>query len=471
MEKFYLTTPLYYSNDKPHIGSAYTTIAADVLARWARAKGKSVYFQTGLDEHGAKMEKAAKMAGFSNPKEFCDRQVGFFKGVWDRLFISYDYFFRTTESRHEAFVKKFLEKLRERGDIYKGEYKGLYCLGCEEFKLPSDLKNGKCPLHNSVPLKIKETNYFFRLSKYQKKLLEVIEKDKLEIQPEERKNEVLSFLKKEKLRDISISREKVQWGIVLPWDKNQSVYVWIDALLNYLSGGEGYWPADLHLIGKDILKFHAIVWPALLLAGSYPLPKKIFAHGFFTIEGKKISKTFGNIIYVEDLLKKWPPDAIRYTLLKELPFGSDGDFKERCLVLRYEADLANNLGNLIQRTAKMIEKYFSMRIKDLRFSEKDLRRFDVSTTSKKVDDYIKDLQFHKALDLIFNLASLANQYIDKEKPWALEKEDQKRIIGNLVIIIKSIAQMILPFLPYTASLISKQFKGPKLKAEKPLFPK
>jgi methionyl-tRNA synthetase len=475
-QKFYITTPLYYSNDFPHIGSAYTTIAADVLARWYRAKGYRVYFQTGVDEHGAKMAKAAEMAGFKNPKRFCDRQARFWNKVWQDLNISYDYFIRTTAPFHEKFVQKFLEKIWQKGEIYKGKYEGLYCLGCEEFKQPSDLILGKCPLHNSKPEKVKEINYFFKLSRYQDKLIKLIESDKIKIEPKERKNEILGFLKKEKLEDISISREKIKWGIPVPWDRKQTIYCWIDALLNYLSGGEKFWPSELHLIGKDILKFHAIIWPALLLAGGYDLPKKIYAHGFFTLGGKKISKTMGNIIYAEDLVKKHGADSVRYILLREIPFGQDGDFSEGAIKRRYNTDLANNLGNLIQRVSVMVDKYFDGDLMKLEVKTKKIEEFEIIETWQKIDQFLSKLQFHEALTVIWQLIDCANKYIENQKPWEQgetkkNKEKQKRVLGNLVEVIREISEMLLPFMPETASKIQNQFKGPKIKVEKPLFPR
>lgn len=458
-KKFYLTTPLYYSNDRAHVGSAYTTIACDVLARWYRAKGDKVYFQTGLDEHGAKMAKAAEIAGFKDPKEFCDRQVQFFKKAWQDLNITYDYFIRTTDKGHQEFVQKFLEKLWKKGTIYKGKYEGLYCLGCEEFKLPSDLILGKCPLHNSKPQKIREENYFFKLSKYQKKLVKLLESDELKIEPQERKNEVLGFLKKEKLEDLSISREKVEWGIPIPWDKKQTTYCWVDALLNYLSGGERYWPVDLHLIGKDILKFHGIIWPSLLLASGYPLPLKIFAHGFFTLEGKKISKTFGNIIYAEDLIKKYGADTVRYTLLREIPFGQDGDFEEETFVKRYKDDLANDLGNLVLRTVNLAKK---IKLKG--------RISQTKIPSLKIGDLIQNLKFKEALEEIFKQVKNANYYIDKQQPWKLNSTDKKfiKILENLKLRIWTISEALAPFLPETSTKIQNQLKTLEIK---PLFPK
>ena len=462
-KKFYVTTPLYYSNDKAHVGSAYTTIAADVLARWRRSLGDDVYYQTGVDEHGAKMEKAAKLAGFKNPKEFCDYQTQFWKKAWQDLNISYDFFIRTTDTEHEQFVQRFIKKLWDKGEIYKGKYEGLYCLGCEEFKEPSDLIDEKCPMHNSKPQKIKEINYFFKLSKYQKILIGLIESDKFKIKPKERKNEVLGFLKKEKLKDISVSREKVVWGIQLPWDKKQTVYCWVDALLNYLSGIESkskiFWPADLHLIGKDILKFHAVLWPALLLAGGYKLSKKIFAHGFFTLQGKKISKTSGNIIYVSVLVEKYGADAVRYSLLREIPFGQDGDISEEKIANRYNNYLANDLGNLVLRTITLVKK---AKLKG------EILKVEVS--SLKIDNLLQNLKFKEVLEKIFQEVKEANFYINKEKPWQFDHSDKKlrQILQILQEKILLISKSLEPFMPETSTKIQSQLQT--LKAE-PLFPR
>ena len=470
MKKFYLTTPIYYSNDRPHVGTIYTSIAADVLARYYRASGFSVYFQTGVDEHGAKIAKAAELKKFKSPQDFVDHQAPYFEKPLQSLNISYDRFIRTTDQDHQTLVKKFLEKLEKRGEIYKGKYQGLYCLGCEEFKESIELSDGKCPLHNSVPQRIEEENYFFKLSKYQDKLISLIEKGKLKIEPETRKNEVLGFLKNEKLKDISISRQKVEWGISLPFDQKQTVYVWVDALLNYLSGGEKYWPADLHLIGRDILKFHAVIWPALLLANGYIPPKKIFAHGFFTLEGKKISKTFGNIIYADEVIKEYGPDAVRYFLLREIPFGKDGDFSILNLKNRYNADLANNLGNLVSRVAAMILKYYDGDLSQVKASKKDLKRFMVAEIWQKVEKSLKNLKFDEALVAIWELIARANRYIDLEKPWS-EEEKRKIVLGNLVEVVGELSELILPFLPQTAEKIKKQFEGKNIGVAKPLFPR
>ena len=467
-KKFYVSTPIYYSNGKPHIGSAYTSVAADVLARWYRIKGFKVYFQTGVDEHGLKMTKAAIAAGFNDVQSFCNRQAEIWNKAWQSLNISFDFFIRTTDKKHETFVTEFLEKLKERGEIYKGKYKGLYCVDCEEYKEPTDLLDGRCPLHNSLPIKIEEVNYFFKLSKYQQQLIEIIKTDKLKVEPKERKNEILGFLENEPLKDISISRKKVSWGIRIPWDKSQTVYCWVDALLNYLSGGKQYWPCDLHLIGKDILRFHTVLWPALLLAGGYPLPKRVYAHGFFTMQGAKMSKTTGNIVYIEDMVKKYKADALRYYLLKTIPFGRDGDFSEQSLKERYNADLANNLGNLVQRVSALLVKCVDGDLEKVEAASKDLKMFGLTDAWQKIDAALEKLQFSEALSAIWQLIELANRYIEQKKPW-VESAEQRKTLGNLVEVIREIFGMLLPFMPETAQKGLEQFKGPKIKISKPLF--
>jgi len=469
MKKFYLSTPIYYANDKPHIGTVYTSIAADILARWHRQKGEKVYFQTGVDEHGAKMAKAAQMAGFDSPKAFCDHQVVFFQRVLRQLDITEDYFIRTTDPNHERFVQQFLTELKNKGEIYKGTYRGLYCLGCEEFKDPSELVNGLCPLHQSKPEELTEENYFFRLSHYQEKLLRLIESDKMLIEPKERRNEILSFLKKQKLKDISISREKVIWGIPLPWDRKQTVYCWVDALLNYLSGGLEFWPCDLHLIGKDILKFHTVLWPALLLANGYPPPKRVFAHGFFTLEGKKISKTYGNIIYAEEAIQRYGSDVLRFYLFRTIPFGQDGDFSEESLKARYNADLANGLGNLVQRVSHLVVKEYQGRLSQIKTSP-SLREFELPKIRKQYQQALDELRFDQALDLVFGLVEKANQYIEKYRVWQKD-QNQPRHLANLVQLLKEVGERLAIFMPQTATKMEKQFQGPKIPPPTPLFPR
>lgn len=469
-KKFYITTPIYYVNDIPHIGHAYTTVAADVIARYHRNLEEDIFFLTGTDEHGAKVAEAAKKAG-KEPKEFCNEVSLRFKKTWEKLNISNDYFFRTTDERHGKIVQEILQKIYDRGLIKKGIYEGLYCVGCEKFLTENDLINGCCPLHpNQKPIQQKEENYFFKLSEFKEKLKKAI-KDRndpnhYEILPKSRENEILGKLELG-LNDVSISREGVDWGIPLPWDKKQTFYVWIDALLNYytatrfLENKEKFWPADLHLVGRDILWFHTIIWPALLLAAGLPLPKKIFAHGFFTINGKKISKSLGNVILPDDLIKKFGIDGTRYLILSEFSFGADGDISIKKFETRYNADLANGLGNLVARVAKLCEKA-KIEVKNANHS---------SHFSKEVNKFLTEFKFDQALNFIWSKISEADHYLDQNKPWLLSGKKLNEILDDLIGKIKEIAIHLQPFLPETAKKIQKQFQCPKIKSESPLFPR
>ncbi len=470
-KKFYITTPIYYVNDKPHIGSAYPTIAADVLARLHRQVGEDVFFQTGTDEHGAKIAAAAEKAGKS-PKEFADEISAKFSFAWDQLGIAPDKFIRTTDKEHKDAVEIFLHQLKASGKVYEGEYEGLYCVGHEAFIKESDLVDGICPDHKTKPELLKEKNWFFRLSDYQKILEEKISNDELEIRPQTRKNEVLSFLK-QGLEDIAISRPQVKWGIPIPWDTNQTTYVWVEALFNYCSG-IGYhkdpeqfgkfWPADLHLIGKDLIKFHCVIWPALLLAVDLPVPKKIWAHGFFTINGEKISKSLGNAIDPNDWVAKYGADAVRYFLLREVPFGQDGDVSEEKLKARFNSDLADGLGNLFSRTTNMIEKYLNGDV-ELGDSPKDLSH---------ASEAFYNLDFSEGLTSIWKEIAWANQLIDKSKPWELVKEHPdkvKELLLSLSALLLEIAFKLSPIMPETSQKIKSLLESGDIKKPEPLFQK
>ncbi|MBI4049834.1 MAG: methionine--tRNA ligase [Candidatus Doudnabacteria bacterium] len=463
MDKFYITTPIYYVNDKPHIGSAYPTIAADVLARFYRAAGVPTFFLAGTAEHGTKIENSAKQAG-KNIQEFVDENSAKFSLAWDILEISNDDFIRTTEDRHEQAVVSFFEKLKASGKVYEGEYEGLYCVGHESFVKEGDLVGGLCPDHKTKPERVKEKNWFFKLSDYTGILKSKIESGEFAIEPESRRNEILSFIA-QGLEDIAISRQNVRWAIPLPWDKSQTIYVWLDELYNYVSAGGKNWPADLHIVGKDIIKFHCIIWPALLEAVGLPWPRKVFAHGFFTIDGQKISKTLGNAIDPVELAQKYGADAVRYFLLREIPFGQDGDFSIKKLEARYEGDLANGLGNLFSRLATLVAQNLAGKIPDIVESPKDL---------SAVDKLTQDLKFHEALARIWEQIAWANKYIDETKPWELVKKDPKlfaEVISSLAALLCEIALKLAPYLPETAEQIRSALSAEKIVKPEPLFPR
>jgi len=465
-KKFYITTPIYYTNQAPHIGTAYTTVAADVLARYHRKLGEDVFFLTGTDEHGENIAQAAEKAGKS-PQEFVDEIAKKFKVAWTKLNIQYDDFIRTTDEKHKKGVEKFLLKLKESGKIYQDDYKALYCSGCEDFIFKKDLVNGKCPHHKKEPELVSEKNFFFKLSDFLPQVKELIEKDKIIIEPKERKKEVLSLLKQD-LGNLSISRQKVKWGIDLPFDKKQKTYVWVEALQNYITA-IGYedntnkfkklWPADLHLIAKDIVKFHAIFWPALLLATGLKLPKKIFVHGFFTVNGQKMSKTLGNVIDPIYLADKYGTDALRYFLLREISFGQDGDFSIKRFEERYNSDLANGLGNLVSRVLTLSEK-----IKPAKSSSQGELTEKIKSTQEKYQKAMEQIKLHEALESIWQLISACDEYIEKNKPWELAKTDEnkfKQVLSELLITLKEITGLLEPFMPETSEKILKQIKQNK----------
>jgi methionyl-tRNA synthetase len=491
--RFYITTPLYYVNAAPHIGHSYTNIAADCLTRhYRRVLGDgNVWFLTGTDEHGQKIQKAADEAKLS-PQEFADKMIVQFKDLWKGLNISYNDFIRTTEQRHVVTVQRVLELLYQKKDIYQDRYAGLYCTPCETFWLESQAAGNLCPDCKRPVEKIEETNYFFRLSKYQDWLVKYIEAHPDFIGPRIRYNEVLSFLKLNKLNDLCVSRpkERLSWGISLPFSADHVTYVWFDALINYISAvGEfdkdgryksKWWPADVHLIGKDILRQHAVYWPIMLRALDIELPKTIFAHGWWMIGEGKMSKSKGNVVSPIDMVNKFGIDVYRYFLLRDVPFGLDGTFSEDAITRRFNSDLANDLGNLVYRTLTMVEKYFKGVVPDRAVS------CQLSAISKRLEECVEalsgdvgktmgELNFSGALEKIWELINMANKYVEETKPWNLAKENKtdelKSFIRLLVDVIREVAKTIAPFMPQTATSITEQLGENTIKKGKPLFPR
>jgi len=450
--KFYVTTPIYYPNSEPHVGTAYTTIIGDVLSRWHKLLGKEVFYLTGTDEHGKKIENTAKERNME-PKQFVDSMVIRFKEAWKQLNIDYDRFIRTTDKDHEEVVKYILQKIYDNGDIYLGEYEGYYCTSCEAYYLEKDLVNLECPIHKKKVDKLKEESYFFKLSKYQKKLLDFFKKNPKFIEPEFRKNEIIKRVE-EGLNDLSISRTSFKWGIELPFDNKHISYVWTDALLNYVSG-VGYlknkklfnkfWPADVHLVAKDIQWFHCVIFVALLFSCSIEPPKKVYSHGFLTIKKEKVSKS-GKMITVKEL-SKYPADAIRYFLIREIPFGQDGDFSEEALKDRLNNELANDLGNLVSRSLTMVEKYFDGKIP----KGKNELKFDVEKIKKLMEEY----RLTDALAEIWKFVQEINRYINKEKPWENEK-NRETVLYTVLDNLRIVSILLYSFIPETCEKISEQ---------------
>lgn len=472
MEKFYITTPIYYPSANFHIGHCYTTIIADSIARYKRLAGYDVFFLTGTDEHGEKIEKKAKENGVT-PKEYVDKIVDNAKDLWKSLGISYDKFIRTTDEYHEKAVQKIFNKLYEQGDIYKGEYEGLYCTPCESFWTETQLVDGKCPDCGRDVHIVKEESYFFKLSKYQDKLIKLYEEHPEFIQPESRKNEMLNNFIKPGLEDLCVSRTTFNWGIPVTFDAKHVVYVWIDALTNYITalgymGNDDslfkkYWPADLHLVGKEIVRFHTIIWPALLMALDLPLPKKVFGHGWLIIDGGKISKSLGNYKDPREYIDLYGVDAVRYFALREVPFGNDGTFSESALIARTNADLANILGNLVNRTISMSYKYFDGIVLEPTCKEEidsDLI-YSVSNLYKIVDEKMDELHISEAIDAIFDVLRKCNKYIDDTTPWILAKDETKKdrlatVLYNLLESIRICAILLSPFMPTSVNKILYQ---------------
>ncbi len=469
-ENFYITTPIYYVNDVPHIGHAYTTIAADVLARWHKSGGEKSWFLTGTDEHGQKIQTVAEKKGIT-PKELCDEVVQNFQKLWGVLNISNDDFIRTTDERHEKVVQEVFRRLIEQGDIYKGEYEGWYCVPCETYVPEAQMGEGQtCPDCHRPLTKMTEETYFFKLSKYTDRLLKFYEDNPDAIMPKSRYNEIVSFIKGG-LRDQSVSRTTLKWGIPLPGDDKHVIYVWFDALINYLSamnfpeeGGlwQTYWPSVRHLVGKDIIRFHCVIWPAMLMALGVNPPVRVFAHGWWTVEGEKMSKSVGNVVDPFEMADLYGVDAFRYFVLREVPFGHDGDFSELALVQRINSDLANDLGNLLSRSLQMIDKFRSSKLPEtFTATELDKEIADMANkTVAEMTELMDRFAFDDALKVLWAFISRSNKYIDETQPWKLGKEGEvERLDAVLRTLWESLrlsAVLLAPFMPETAARIWEQ---------------
>jgi methionyl-tRNA synthetase len=466
-KSFYLTTPIYYVNDAPHIGHAYTTVAGDLLTRWHRQRGESVWFLTGTDEHGQKVMRTAE-ANNTAPQQWCDRLVEQeWKPVWKHLEIANDDFIRTTEARHTKRVQNFLQGLMEQGYIYEGKYEGPYCVGCEEFKLPGDLIEGNCKIHSKPVEMLSETNWFFKLSEFAAPLLEHYKKNPESCQPESARNEVISFLEGG-VSDLSVSRSTFDWGIRVPWDEKQVVYVWFDALLNYATavgltdnpssdGGKFFektWPADVHLVGKDILRFHAVIWPAMLMAAKLPLPKKVFAHGWLLVGGEKMSKSKLTGIAPSDITDHFGVDAFRYYFMRAIPFGSDGSFSWEDMAARYTSELANDFGNLASRLAAMVEKYCDGILPNPAKDEELASA--LSKTVESADKAIVALDFQGGINAIMDFCKLVNGYVTNQQPWVIAKDESKKseldgVLYNTAESLRALAILLHPVMPLSTS--------------------
>ena len=470
MKSFYLTTPIYYVNDAPHIGHAYTTVAGDVLTRWHRQRGESVWFLTGTDEHGQKVMRTAEANGVA-PQAWADKLVEeAWKPNWEALNIANDDFIRTTEPRHMDRVQTFLTSLKDAGFIYQGDFEGPYCVGCEEFKLPGDLLEGNlCPIHSKPVENVKETNWFFKLSEFAQPLLDHYKNDPEACQPESARNEVVAFLESG-LRDLSISRSTFDWGIPVPWDTDQVVYVWFDALLNYATavgltddpsseGGKKFaetWPADVHLVGKDILRFHAVIWPAMLMAAGVAIPKKVFAHGWLLVGGEKMSKSKLTGIAPADITDHFGVDAFRYYFLRAIPFGSDGSFSWEDMSARYTSELANDFGNLASRLAAMVEKYCGGVLPAVA-QDKELST-SLQETVAKADAAMVALDFQGGINAIMDFCKQVNGFVTIKEPWILAKDPANQqvledVLYNTAESLRALAVLLHPVMPATTEIL------------------
>ena len=476
-KKFYITTAIAYTSQKPHIGNTYEIVLTDAIARSKRAQGYDVYFLTGSDEHGQKIEDCAKAAGIS-PKEYVDRVSGEIRKIWDTMDTTYDQFIRTTDEYHEKTVQKIFKKLYDQGDIYKSEYSGLYCVPCESFFTESQLKDGCCPDCGRPVQETKEEAYFFKMSKYQDRLMKHIEEHPDFIVPESRKKEMVNNFLKPGLQDLCVSRTSFKWGIPVTFDDKHVIYVWIDALSNYITalgydpdGNSGelykkYWPADVHIIGKDILRFHTIYWPIILIALGEPLPKQVFGHPWLLFGADKMSKSKGNVIYADDLVRLFGVDAVRYYLLSNMPYGQDGTITYETFMAKYNAELANTLGNLVNRTVTMVNKYFDGEITEAKIEndlDADLKKTAEEAFAASVS-LMDEYRTADALAKIISLCQRSNKYIDETAPWALAKEESqlprlKTVLSNLIEAIRVIGIALAPFMPSTSKAILEQINA------------
>ena len=483
---FFISTAIDYPSEKPHLGHCLEKIQADVIARYKRLQGFDVHFSIGTDEHGLKIQRYAQKAG-KKPQEFVDEMSGYFKDLWEKLNISNDDFVRTTEKRHIKVVQEIIKKIYKKGDIYKGKYKGLYCVDCESYYMPKDLIDGKCPIHHKLPELIEEEGYFFRMNKYQEALIRYIEENKNFIIPDSKRNEILNRLK-EPLQDLSISRTAVKWGIPLPIDEKFTLFVWIDALINYLTTIDypgkkfkKFWPADVHVIGKDIVWHHSVIWASLLLSLGLPLPKTIFVHGFITVKGEKMSKSLGNIINPVGLVEKYGRETIRYFFIREFSSFEDGNFSEERIKERYNSDLAQGIGNLLSRILALGEQYQTSLI----LKKNGLQKL-IDETEKIYHQKMQEFRLNEALARVWDLVNALDKFITEEKPWASLKNDQEKFekdMATLIISLGKVALSIAPVMPETSEklLEALQLKNlaetnwqnlkVQLKSQEPLFPK
>ncbi|MDE2492087.1 MAG: methionine--tRNA ligase [Elusimicrobia bacterium] len=466
-KKYYITTPLYYVNAAPHLGHAYTTIAADVLARFHRMRGEPTHLLTGTDEHGQKIEEAAKAAG-KTPQEFCDEISARFRALWSRLDVRFDDYIRTTETRHEDRVRELFLRLKERGDVYKGTYRGWYCVSDETYfteveAAPDEKGRRLCPNPECrKPLsQVSEESWFFKLSKYQRPLLDHYRAHPGFLRPSHRAPEVLRFVEAG-LQDLSISRQKVKWGVPVPGDESHTIYVWFDALINYWSAAAGtddLWPADVHIVGKEIFRFHAVIWPAMLMAAGLPLPGQVFAHGWWTVDGDKMSKSKGNFVDPDAVVAEFGVDAFRYFLLREMPFGNDGDYSKGALLRRFNSELVNDLSNLVYRVETMVDKYTGGRLPGKPPETGEDYAKSVAARAGEVADKTAALDFHGALETIWEVLRGLNAHVDHTKPFKLAKTDPaacEAVLGELVRSLRIVAGWLDPFMPQTAAKIQMQ---------------